>query len=187
MAMSSTNGALSTGKWVNVHLSNEGLNLVSLALAVDDAHLGDCESITAWEYAAVIWVCGQEFKLHFSWGQLTSLSWFEDKLAELPNVLSGKDFNAGAAVGASTVERQAHSLMGQLGFDVRWMAPLPVIADAKVDLSAFKRLKSLSSEPFPVEWLAKLATKMAVAHPGVADDAVQWLYTILQILMAMEK
>ena len=91
------------------------------------------------------------------------------------------DFNAGAAAGASTVERQAHSLMGQLGFDVRWMTPLPVIADAKIDLSAFKRLKSLSSEPFPVEWLSKLATKMSVAHPGVADDVVQWLYTILQI------
>ena len=181
MAMSSGSSAMATGKWGNVHLANEGLTLLSIAMAVDDAHLGECGSLTAWEHAAVVWVGGQDFRLHFSWGQQTSLEWFEDKLAELPNVVSGKDANAGAAAGASTVERQARSLIVQLGYDVAKMVPLPAIADSKIDLSAFRRLKSLSSVPLPVGWLAKLATKMAIAHPGVADDVVQWLYTMLQL------
>ena len=181
MASSNGGSAMATGKWGNVHLANEGLTLLAIALAVDDSHGGECGSLTAWEHAAVVWVGGQDFKAHFSWNQLTSLTWFEDKLAELPSVSTGKDSNAGAAAGASAVERQARSLIVQLGYDVAKLVPLPAIADGKIDLSAFRRLKSLSSAPLPVEWLAKLATKLAIAHPGVADDVVQWLYTILQV------
>ena len=86
MATSGGSSAIATGKWGNVHLANESLTLLAIALAVDDAHGGECGSITAWEHAAVVWVGGQDFKAHFSWGQLTSLTWFEDKLAELPSV-----------------------------------------------------------------------------------------------------